>query len=95
MSTDETALWADARLGQALEDARHTELYRYIMDRAKAEHVRAIEGLAAADPTDWRAIAGFQATARRYTDMIRWIDEAIEQGQAACAELDRLRGVED
>jgi hypothetical protein len=72
-----------ALLGDELEKAAFTSLYRFLMRRASLSKDDATNALRTADPTDWRVVARHQADADRFDQMMRWINEAISTGHAA------------
>ena len=81
------ALMADARLGNELEVARDTALYRFLAERARDEEAEALRTLKAVDPTDAKAVAAAQVRAGIADAVVGWIDEQIERGQKAYWDL--------
>ncbi|QCG94980.1 hypothetical protein E6C67_14195 [Azospirillum sp. TSA2s] len=77
------ALMAEARLGNELEIARDTALYRYLVEMARAEEAEAVQALKAVDPTDAKAVAAAQVRAGIADAVVGWIDEQIERGREA------------
>lgn len=87
MKDPRDALMAEARLGNELEVARDTVLYRYLAERAKAVEAEAIQALKAVDPTDAKAVAAAQVQAGIADAVIGWVEEQIERGQEAYRSL--------
>lgn len=67
-------------------DAEHfiqnTDIGKYLVNRAHADRVSALEELASVNPTDMVSIIGLQMKARIPDLFLAWLDEAIANGIA-------------
>jgi hypothetical protein len=83
------ALMGQARLGISLEEAKNTDLYKYLLARALAEHDDAVSKLLTVNPTNTKAIIRLQAEARRMEALTVWLDDAVVAGRNAELELNK------
>jgi hypothetical protein len=67
-----------------------TPLGRYLVARAQIERANALEELATINPTESAAIALVQARVRVRDDFLRWLNEALVEGEAAEARAQQL-----
>lgn len=67
---------------------RGSSSLQVILVRAKKDAAVALSALVEADPGDARAVARLQAKVQMFRDMVKYIAEAISEGDSARHELD-------
>ncbi len=89
-SEDERALFTEARLGQEAINFLSSPLGRLLQGRAEAERQEVAEQLLETDCSDAGLIRDLQCKAQVAGNFIRWIGEAIQNGNNAEQQLETL-----
>lgn len=76
-------------LSEEAKRFRSSDFGSYLLDKAAFEAGEAARELTTVDPADTKRIMKLQNDARRLTDLNRWINEAIQIGDAEYAEYQR------
>ena len=94
-SDDERALFTEARLGQEAIDFLSSPLGVLLQGRADSEHQEAAEQLLEVDCHDAALIQDMQCKARVAANFIRWVGEAIQNGNNAEQQLEMIEQEDD
>jgi hypothetical protein len=82
-------LIAAAALGKEAKDFKASDLYRCMVGFAEQEVMIAQEALSSADPEDPKTIRALQNDIRLYSAFKNWLDELIDNGEAALTAFDQ------
>jgi hypothetical protein len=81
-------LYATVELGLDVQAFLRTPVGKYLWQRASDERVDALADLVDVSPADTEAVRALQSTIKRADSILFWLNEAIEAGKNAEAQLE-------
>ena len=85
-------LVAEVAIGDEFKAWAQSDIGRYIIGRAELHELATLRELSEADPKDLTKITALQSEARAMGLLVRWIEEAMFQGEQAKFQLDEIAG---
>lgn len=93
-ANDKQIMHAQMAVGNSFKEFCESDVGRYLIGRAEQEEISVLREMAKTNPVDEIAIIQLQERAKHLSGFVGWIEQVINEGEAAAFQLDEITAQE-